>query len=656
MINSDIIITESSRSKVNAKVELYDGSTLVETCTCNDRLQDFKIERSGQNKFFGFGIYHKLTVTLIDLERNLTVSKGNSFKVYFGYETFINPYPTFYASEVTRDETTNSITIVAYDKLYTASEHTVGEVLYPYTIKAFVEASERLLGVSGTVFGKNLWNNDNYNSNATDDYLTKTDTGFIFNRNGSTRGFAVYYSISVKAGETYTFSYNSGEYPGQLYIYHTQAYGDILMQTNETSVTYMFEEDITAVFAIILPNTIDVIEASNIQIEKNTARTSYEPYLSVFNANYETGANFEGEESYKDGLTAAAEATQTIFYMNNEDKLVFKRLDRDGDPVLTITKDDYYDMESGESFTLATIANTDELNDVTTATIGEGTTQFVRDNPFWELRTDDIGTLLDNAAAAVCGTSINQFYCNWDGNFLLEPGDKISLVTEDGGSITSYLITNTISYAGTLEEETSWEYEDEGETAENPTSLGEVLKQTYAKVDKANKEITLVASQTENNTTNISNIIINTDGITSTVSSLQVDAEALKNDIETLEEKQATLEETVSTKLTSTEFDIRVTEKLSTGVDEIKISETGFTFDKTGLNITKTDSEMKTNIDEDGLSVFKNDEEVLTADNTGVKAKNLNATTYLYVGGRSSFANYDDEYGTERTGCFWIGN
>ena len=532
MINSDIIITESSGSKVNAKVELYDGSTLVETCTCNDRLQDFKIERSGQNKFFGFGIYHKLTVTLIDLERNLTVSKGNSFKVYFGYETFINPYPTFYASEVTRDETTNSITIVAYDKLYAAAEHTVGEVLYPYTIKSFVEASERLLGVSA----------------------------------------------------------------------------------------------------------VEVIDDVS------------------FNTNYETGANFEGNESYKDGLVAAAEATQTIFYMNNEDKLIFKRLDRDGDPVLTITKDDYYDMESGESFTLATIANTDELNDVTTATIGEGTTQFVRDNPFWELRTDDISTLLDNAAAAVCGTSINQFYCNWDGNFLLEPGDKISLVTEDGGSITSYLITNTISYAGTLEEETSWEYEDEGETAENPTSLGEVLKQTYAKVDKANKEITLVASQTENNTTDISNIIINTDGITSTVSSLKVDTEALQNELDTLEEKQATLEETVSTKLTSTEFDIKVTEKLSTGVDEIKISETGFTFDKTGLNITKTDSEMKTNIDEDGLSVFKNDEEVLTADNTGVKAKNLNATTYLYVGGRSSFANYDDEYGTERTGCFWIGN
>ena len=58
MINSTI--ASSAVNKVNAKVELYNGSTLVTTCTCNDRLQDFTVESVGQNnKFFGFGIIHK---------------------------------------------------------------------------------------------------------------------------------------------------------------------------------------------------------------------------------------------------------------------------------------------------------------------------------------------------------------------------------------------------------------------------------------------------------------------------------------------------------------------------------------------------------------------------------------------------------------------
>lgn len=55
---------------------------------------------------------------------------------------------------------------------------------------------------------------------------------------------------------------------------------------------------------------------------------------------------------------------------------------------------------------------------------------------------------------------------------------------------------------------------------------------------------------------------------------------------------------------------------------------------------------------EDGMTVFKNDEAVLTANNIGVDALNLHATTYLIVGTNSRF----EDYGDNRTGCFWIGN
>lgn len=49
------------------------------------------------------------------------------------------------------------------------------------------------------------------------------------------------------------------------------------------------------------------------------------------------------------------------------------------------------------------------------------------------------------------------------------------------------------------------------------------------------------------------------------------------------------------------------------------------------------------------MSIYKGSEEVLTADNTGVDAKNLHATTYLIIGTNSRFEDYDS-----RTGCFWI--
>ena len=60
---------------------------------------------------------------------------------------------------------------------------------------------------------------------------------------------------------------------------------------------------------------------------------------------------------------------------------------------------------------------------------------------------------------------------------------------------------------------------------------------------------------------------------------------------------------------------------------------------------------MKTQITEDGMTVYKNNESVLVANNVGVEAVNLHATTYLIIGNNSRFENYNDT----RTGCFWIG-
>lgn len=111
-----------------------------------------------------------------------------------------------------------------------------------------------------------------------------------------------------------------------------------------------------------------------------------------------------------------------------------------------------------------------------------------------------------------------------------------------------------------------------------------------------------------------------------------------------------TLKKEVSARMTSESVELQIKKAMEDGSEKV-VTSTGYTFDEDGMTIEKSGSEMKTQITEDGMTVYQNDESVLTANNHGVDARNLHATTYLVVGGRSRFENY----GSNRTGCFWIG-
>ncbi len=103
--------------------------------------------------------------------------------------------------------------------------------------------------------------------------------------------------------------------------------------------------------------------------------------------------------------------------------------------------------------------------------------------------------------------------------------------------------------------------------------------------------------------------------------------------------------------MTSEEVTIKVQEELLiTGVDKV-VTTNGFTFNNKGLTIDKSGSLLKTNINENGMRVTSDGKNVLVADQDGVQAKNLSATTYLIIGKNSRFEDYNET----RTGCFWIG-
>ena len=374
---------------------------------------------------------------------------------------------------------------------------------------------------------------------------------------------------------------------------------------------------------------------------------------TCFDTSYAAGANFEGTETIRDALDAVAEVTQTIYFITNESKICFRRLSLDGDANFTIDKEKYFTLSSKTNKRLGTIVSATELGDnLSVSTTESGSTQFIRDNPFWDNR-EDRATLLDNALAAVGGLTLNQFECNWHGNYLLEIGDKIALVTKDGSQAISYVLDDTIEYNGGISEKTKWSYEyNENENNINsaPSNLGDSIKQTYAKVDKVNKEIEIVASQADENTDAISALRINVNSINATVQNQQQQinesVDSLNSDIDSL------TTEIASARLESQQAVLEFKQEIEQdGVDKVTTS-TGFTFNEEGMTVEKSGREMKTTITEDGMTVYRSGESVLQANNEGVKAKNLHANTYLIIGNNSRF----EDYKYDRTGCFWIGS
>ena len=407
-------------------------------------------------------------------------------------------------------------------------------------------------------------------------------------------------------------------------------------------------------------------------------------------------ANFTGTESIRDALDDIAEATQSIYWLNSQNELVFSRPNRDGLADLTINKSNYIDLDSSDNRRLSTIAHVTALGDNISATTGQtGTTQYIRDNAFWSLVDGTtLGGYLDEAIEAVGNMTINQFDCSWRGDIRMEPGDKINLINKENETVTSYLFDDILTYSGILSQESAWSYnEDTTESATNSSSLGEVLKNTAATVDKVNQEITLVVKQTQQISSQVTQVTKSMDqlegqvgdlaettgGFKGQINDMQTEVDNAVQTVTTVQSQMSQLQlnvdgisakvydnqtniddmgvviseinQKVDAGISATDVEIMIKESLYDGVQEVT-TETGYTFDKDGLTISKSDSDLSTQITENGLTINRKNDTVLTVNDVGVEARNLHATTYLIIGLNSRFEDYNNK---TRTGCFWIG-
>jgi hypothetical protein len=515
----------SELNMIKAKVELYNGSTLVTTCTCADVLSDFSISREGESgKFFGFGVCHKLDMNLIDLYKVLDLHEGFTASVCLGDgEVFDCPYPKLTLTDVLVDKKSGDIKLTAYDAIYKASELVYKDlgITAPYTLRELTGACAALLGV------------------------------------------------------------NMGE--------------------------------------------LD----------------------SAFDLSYSEGGNFDEDTPIRDILNDIAEITQTIYYINKDNKLTFKRLSNVS--VAEYNEHDYYEFETAESKVLKGVGSATELGDnykVEDPNIAEGVTQFIRNNGLLELR-EDITLLLEDALNRVKGTELCQYDLDWSGDYLLEIGDAITVHSGEE-SILLYILNDVIHYAGTLNEISSWEYgEGESETFANPTNIGDKINQTFAKVDKIEKNITLYVSEVAEDIVNekTAELTVKVDGISAEVTSVQ---QIVTSNSIGLQQEINELSKRVDASVTDSDVTLQISRALANGVNRVETT-TGFTFDEQGLRVSKTGSDLESLLDENGLEVSRYDTPVLEARSNGVNALNVNVRQFLQIGGSRIEA-----FGS-RTGCFWIG-
>lgn len=373
--------------------------------------------------------------------------------------------------------------------------------------------------------------------------------------------------------------------------------------------------------------------------------------------------NINPSESLRDVLTQICEATQTIAYMTGNTLNLIRLLPNDS-AAATIDKSKYFTLSSKDNRRLSGIVSTTELGDnVGEEDVVSGTVVYVNENGFWNLTTD-INTLVHNAFTLENGLTVGQFEMEWRGNPTINYGAKIAIEDKQGNYIYSYLLDDTITYNGAYKQKTRWIYSDSQTTEYNSTSIGDAINRTYARVDKVDNRIDLVAADMEDKLSAArAEIAVTTNEISARVTSVSSDVTAVNNALETYKTQNdsavAGLDGDIAAVRSSTEalqtstghyFSV-IEDLLDNEGNATNVQTTTVSIDNSGVTVGKNTSSLTTNINENGMIIKDGNTTELTANSQGVTAHNLSADNYLIIDNMIRWQKYK----TTRIGCYWIG-
>ena len=223
---------------------------------------------------------------------------------------------------------------------------------------------------------------------------------------------------------------------------------------------------------------------------------------------------------------------------------------------------------------------------------------------------------MDGVCDALMGLSFELYELESFGIGYLNFGEFFSIKTADGVEHKTLMLCDDLQINQGVKEESKLEEPEVTNTDYSAASeTDKTLKRTIIRVDKQDNKISALAERTD-----------------------------------TLEGGLADVKRTAELSITPDKVDVMISEAIN-GIDGASVKETGYTFDKNGLNIHKDGEEMHNTLDNKGMKVLRNNEEILTATADGVNAINLTARKYLIIGNNARF----EDYPGGRTACFYIG-
>ena len=244
--------------------------------------------------------------------------------------------------------------------------------------------------------------------------------------------------------------------------------------------------------------------------------------------------NVNGDETLRQILTAAAEATGAMVFINGNGKMEIKMLSNT--IALAIDKNTQFNLSTEPSSSLSGIISINELNDMISVGNNSSYVSVISVNPFIDPTDDSSQEKLQNLFVKCQGNTFYPYKLKWRGNPALEIGDKIRLTLRDGSTIDTWYLGEKIKYTGGMSAESSWEADESEKPEVGSQTISDTTRRTMAKVDKANQKITLLTEASGEQGQKISQLEVSLDGIRTEVSEVSNTANGAMTKATTVEQ------------------------------------------------------------------------------------------------------------------------
>lgn len=254
--------------------------------------------------------------------------------------------------------------------------------------------------------------------------------------------------------------------------------------------------------------------------------------------------NVNGDETLRQILTAAAEATGAMVFINGNGKMEIKMLSNT--IALAIDKNTQFNLSTEPSSSLSGIISINELNDMISVGNNSSYVSVISVNPFIDPTDDSSQEKLQNLFVKYQGNTFYPYKLKWRGNPALEIGDKIRLTLRDGSVIDTWYLGEKVKYTGGMSAESSWEADESEKPEVGSQTISDTTRRTMAKVDKANQKITLLTEASGEQGQKISQLEVSLDGIRTEVSEVSSTANAAMTKATTVEQTVDGISSTVT--------------------------------------------------------------------------------------------------------------